>query len=39
MATKEHATNAVVDQQTLIQGVAKYFPEKVYGPDGMPWGT
>jgi hypothetical protein len=39
MATKEHATDAVVDQQTLIQGVAKYFLEKVYGPDGMPWGT
>jgi hypothetical protein len=39
MATREHATDAVVDQQTLIQGVAKYFLEKVYGPDGMPWGT
>ena len=25
--------------RTLIQGVAKYFLEKVYGPEGMPWGT
>jgi hypothetical protein len=39
MATKEHATDAVVDQQTLIQAIAKYFLEKVYGPDGTPWGT
>ena len=36
---KVDATAAVVDQQTLIQGVAKYFLEKVHGPDGMPWGT
>ena len=28
----------MVDQQTLIQGVAKYFLKKVYGPDGMPLG-
>lgn len=39
MAHPVDATAAVVDQQTLIQGVAKYFLEKVYGPDGMPWGT
>ncbi len=39
MASKLDATTAVVDQQTLIQGVAKYFLEKVYGPEGMPWGT
>ena len=39
MASKLDATTAVVDQQTLIQGVAKYFREKVYGPEGMPWGT
>ena len=39
MAHKVDAAAAVVDQQTLIQGVAKYFLEKVYGPDGMPWGT
>ena len=39
MARTVNATAAVVDQQTLIQGVAKYFVEKVYGPDSMPWGT
>jgi|SRR5271166_793519 len=39
MARKVDATAAVVDQQTLIEGVAKYFLEKVYGPEGMPWGT
>jgi hypothetical protein len=39
MARTVDATAAVVDQQTLIQGVAKYFVEKVYGPDSMPWGT
>jgi len=39
MARKVDATAAVVDEQTLIQGVAKYFLEKVYGPDGMPWET
>ena len=39
MARKIDATAKVVDEQTLIQGVAKYFLEKVYGPDGMPWGT
>lgn len=39
MARTVDATAAVIDQQTLIQGFAKYFLEKVYGPDGMPWGT
>ena len=39
MALAVDATTTVADQQTLIQGVAKYFLEKVYGPDGMPWGT
>jgi len=39
MAQKADATAAVVDRQALIHGVAKYFLEKVYGPDGMPWGT
>jgi len=29
----------VQDQENLIQGVAKHFLQKVYGPDGMPWGT
>jgi len=29
----------VVDQETLIQGVAKHFVLKVFGLEGMPWGT
>ena len=39
MARSSDAMATVVDQQALVQGVAKYFIEKVYGPDGMPWGT
>jgi len=39
MASEMDLKATVVGQQTLIQGVAKYFLEKVYGPDGMPWGT
>ena len=31
MASKVDPRATVVDQQTLIQGVAKYFLEKVYG--------
>ncbi len=36
MARKIDVAATVVDEQTLIQGVAKYFLEKVYGPEGMP---
>ena len=39
MARKIDVAATVVNEQTLIQGVAKYFLEKVYGPEGMPWGT
>jgi len=39
MARKPTAAVTVSEQQNLIDGVAKYFLEKVYGPDGMPWGT
>jgi hypothetical protein len=39
MVRTSDAAATVSDQQTLINGVAKYFIEKVYGPDGMPWGT
>ncbi len=39
MARSSDAMATVVDQQALVQGVAKYFIEKVYGPDGMPWGA
>jgi hypothetical protein len=36
-----HTDPAVVkaELQNLLQGVAKHFLERVYGPDGMPWGT
>ncbi len=27
------------ESQQLLQGVAIYFLDRVYGPDGMPWGT
>jgi hypothetical protein len=36
--TPDPAT-VVVDQENLIQGVAKYFLQKLYGVEGMPWGT
>jgi hypothetical protein len=39
MARKADAISKVDAERTLIDGVAKYFVEKVYGPDGMPWGT
>jgi len=39
MARKLDPAVAVQDQENLIQGVAKHFLLKVYGPDGMPWGT
>lgn len=31
--------SVVLDQETLIQGVAKHFLLKVFGPEGLPWGT
>jgi hypothetical protein len=31
--------SVVVDQEDLIQGVAKHFLQKVFGPEGLPWGT
>jgi hypothetical protein len=36
-----HTDPALVkaELQNLLQGVAKHFLERVYGPDGMPWGT
>ena len=39
MARKLDSATKVIDEQALIQGVAKYFIEKLYGPAGMPWGT
>ena len=39
MAHTADPAAVVVDQETLIQGVAKHFLQKVFGPEGMPWGT
>ena len=39
MARKPDPTVTVHDEANLIQGVAKHFLHKVYGPEGMPWGT
>lgn len=39
MARKPDPAAAVHDEADLIQGVARHFLRKVYGPDGMPWGT
>ena len=29
----------VLDQENLVAGVAKHFLHKIYGAEGMPWGT
>jgi len=39
MAHTADPAAVVVDQETLIQGVAKHFLHKVFGPQSMPWGT
>jgi hypothetical protein len=39
MARKSDVASGISAEQTLIDGTAKYFIEKLYGPDGMPWGT
>ena len=39
MAHRTDPAAVVVDQDNLIQGVAKHFLQKVYGVEGMPWGT
>lgn len=39
MARKSDVASRIDAEQTLIDGTAKYFIEKLYGPDGMPWGT
>jgi hypothetical protein len=31
--------SAEEELRNLIQGVAKHFLARTYGPDGMPWGT
>ena len=39
MARTPDPAAIVVEQEILIQGVAKHFLQKVYGAEGMPWGT
>ena len=39
MAHKTDPVATVHDQKHLIEGVAKHFLQKVYGAEGMPWGT
>jgi hypothetical protein len=39
MATRPIATTQVDELSHLIEGVAKNFAERVYGPQGPAWGT
>jgi hypothetical protein len=39
MAHTSDPATVALDQEKLIQGVAKHFLHKVFGPEGMPWGT
>jgi hypothetical protein len=39
MAHTTDPAAVVVDQEPLIQGVAKHLLRKVFGPEGLPWGT
>jgi hypothetical protein len=39
MAAEPIATKQVAELRHLIQGVAKNFVERVYGPQGPQWGT
>lgn len=39
MAHKQDPIITVHEQENLVQGVAKHFLQKVYGAEGMPWGT
>jgi len=39
MALTSDPAAVALDQEKLIQGVAKHFLHKVFGPEGMPWGT
>ena len=39
MAAKPIATKQVAELRHLIEGVAKNFAERVYGPQGPEWGT
>lgn len=40
MAMEKKASFAVVEQvQPYLEGVAKSLVDRLYGPDGLPWGT
>jgi hypothetical protein len=39
MASKKTVKPQVAEMQNLINGVAKNFVDKVYGPQGPAWGT
>jgi hypothetical protein len=39
MARQTDPAAVKAELHNLLQGVAKHFLERVYGPDGMPWGT
>jgi hypothetical protein len=39
MAQHTDPAAVVLEQRNLIQGVAKHFLQKLYGPEGLPWGT
>jgi hypothetical protein len=39
MAHAQDKAVVVAELENYLKGVAKHFIERVYGPDGMPWGT
>ena len=39
MAQSRDNAVVVADLENYLRGVAKHFIERVYGADGMPWGT
>jgi hypothetical protein len=39
MAKKQRATSGVDKEVAYIKGVAKNLVERLYGPNGLPWGT
>jgi hypothetical protein len=39
MARQTDPAVVKAELHNLLQGVAKHFLARVYGPDGMPWGT
>ena len=39
MEPSPHITKVLADMHVVLEGAAKNFLHKVYGPEGMPWGT